>query len=288
MNTKYIILIGFLWIFTAKITEAQLVQRYSIDGYLGVKSTIYQQSAYYGLDFMNYIDNYEEYFIDEFYLNVSSHLWMKNNWEADLEIGVGSSLIPNRLDLRAIRRFNKLGINFGIENRPFYVYEAELYYSELSTSFYINHHPNLSYSYIQFDLFLFGPYTGLNYTLENEKLIFRGDINAGLSFNNREQCYVTLKEKNSNYVWSGEYFIKSSPALWLNPELYFYVKLFGLNTFDIGFRVSAGYYLTQKKLTYDYIERHWTYENAEQQHMTPPAHLMQQLNADFGISVQIK
>jgi hypothetical protein len=213
---------------------------------------------------------------------------MKNNWEADLEIGVGSSLIPNRLDLRAIRRFNKLGINFGIENRPFYVYEAELYYSELSTSFYINHHPNLSYSYIQFDLFLFGPYTGLNYTLENEKLIFRGDINAGLSFNNREQCYVTLKEKNSNYVWSGEYFIKSSPALWLNPELYFYVKLFGLNTFDIGFRVSAGYYLTQKKLTYDYIERHWTYENAEQQHMTPPAHLMQQLNADFGISVQIK
>jgi hypothetical protein len=137
-------------------------------------------------------------------------------------------------------------------------------------------------------LFLFGPYTGLNYTLENEKLIFRGDINAGLSFNNREQCYVTLKEKNSNYVWSGEYFIKSSPALWLNPELYFYVKLFGLNTFDIGFRVSAGYYLTQKKLTYDYIERHWTYENAEQQHMTPPAHLMQQLNADFGISVQIK
>jgi len=288
MNTKNTIIIGFLWIFTANAAEAQLIERYSLDGYLGVKSTFNQKLESSGIDFMNYIDNYEEYYIDEFYLNISSHFWMKNNWEADVEIGVGSSLIPTRLDLRATKRLNQLGINFGFENRPFFIYEAELYYNVPSTSFFINHHPDLSYSYIQFDLFLFGPYTGVNYTFENERIIFRGDINAGLSFNNKEECYVTLKEKNSNYVWSEEYFINSSPALWLNPGLYFYVKLFEFNTFDIGIRFSAGYYLTQKKLTYDYIERHWTYENAEQQHMNPPAHLMHQLNADFGISIRMK
>ncbi|MDA3867456.1 MAG: hypothetical protein PF489_12010, partial [Salinivirgaceae bacterium] len=233
-------------------------------------------------------ENYEDYYIDEIYLNLSSHLWLTNNWEADFEIGVGSSLIPKRLDLRAIKRFNNIGITMGFENRPFFIYEAELYYTEPSTSFFINHHPDLSYSYIQFDLFIFGPYTGINYTFENDKIIFRGDINTGLSFNNKDDYYVTLKERNSNYTWSEEYFIKSSPAMWLNPELYFYVKLFGFYTFDMGIRVSAGYYLTQKKLTYDYIERQWTYENTEQQHMKPPTHLMHQLNADFGISIRIK
>lgn len=288
MNTKNIILIGFLWLFSAKSTEAQFIQRHTLDGYLGVKSSFNQKSGYTGLDFMNYIENYEEYYIDEFYLNVSSYFWLRKNWEAYLEIGVNHTLIPTRLDFRAIKRFNRLGINIGIENRPFFIYEAEQYYSGASTLFYINHHPDLSYSYIQFDLFLFGPYTGINYTFENENIIFRGDINAGLSFNNREQHYVTLKEKNSNYVWSEEYLIESSPALWLNPELYFYVKLFEFNTFDLGVRFSAGYYLTQKKLSYDYIERHWTYENAEQQHMAPPAHLLHQLNTDFGISIQIK
>lgn len=288
MKIRCIILVGFLCIFTTRTANAQLVQRYSIDGFLGLKSTFNKNSDSEGLDFMNYIENYEEYYIDEFYLNASSHLWLKNNWEADLEIGVGSSLIPTRFDLRAIKRFNRLGINIGFENRPFFVYEAELYYREPSISFYINHNPDLSYSYIQFDLFLFGPYTGLNYTFENEKIIFRGDINAGLSLNNRDHCYVTLKEKNSNYVWSEEYLIKSSAAWWLNPELYFYVKLFGFNTFDLGIRVGAGYYLSQKKLPYDYIERHWTYENAEQQHITPPAHLLHQLNADFGISIRLK
>ncbi len=283
-SLKHIISPGIILLLSTWISEAQIVKRYSVDGYLGAKSTINQKSGYTGLDFMNYIENYDDYYIDEFYLNFSSHFWMKNNWEADLEIGVGSSLIPNRLDLRAIKRYNKLGINFGFENLPFFVYEAELYYSETSTSFYINHHPDLSYSYIQFDLFLFGPYTGINYTFENDKIIFRGDINAGFSFNNKEHSYVTLKEKNSNYIWSEEYKIKSSPAIWINPEIYLFIRLFDFTNFDIGARISAGYYATHKSLSYNYTARQWTFENEEKEYRDMPAHWLQQVNIDAGLS----
>lgn len=277
----------FLLVFiTMGPLHAQSIEKYAVDLFFGGHATTFDRIPSHQLDFMNHVHAYDEYLVDEAYLAISSHFWLQNQWELNFKLGVESDLIPVIFDLRATRELTSgLGFNLGLEHRPFFINNAESHYSSLAESYTINSHPSLAYNYFQFNLFLFGPYTGVNYTLDWKRLRVQAAINAGIFFNNKNQLKVVLKEKEGNYLWSEEYALRSSPGPWVNPELKLAFTLLDGATMQLGVRIGASYFISRQALPYDYTRREWTLNNSETTFRQMPSHLLKQAGVDFGLFI---
>lgn len=268
------------------ILKAQKVEKYAFDLFLGGHSTTFSYLPSDQLDFMNYVNAYEEYLVDEAYLGLSTHLWLRNHWEIDFKMAVESDLVPVIFDLR----FTKLlgtgfGLNLGLENRPFFINNVEMHYSNLAEIYTINGHSSLSYNYFQFNLFLYGPYAGINYMHTWKWVRFQAAVNGGVFFNNKNKLEVILKEKNGNYLWAEEYALRSSPGPWITPELKLAFKLFESESLQFGLRTGASFFISRKALNYDYTRREWTYHNSETNFKQMPAHWLKQAGVDFGLYI---
>ncbi len=284
---KYLYITGLsvlISLFTLPKSNAQFIEKYSIDGFFGGTSTHFDQSTTSRLDFMNYIDYYEEYVVDEEYLSFSTHLWLTHNWEADLEIGINDALAPSRFKLKGTKRFSDhWGVNAGLQSKQFFLTDIGLYYRKLP-GYYVNSQGTTGY--MQFYMWLTGPYTGIQYSVEKERITLRANFNAGLSFNNKEQLFVRLKEDGGNYLWAEEYNIHSTSAWWFSPEVYFSYAIVQMPEFQIGLRISANYFSTRKSISYDYAKYEWTMDHPGMTYEKLPSHLLQQVSCDFGIFIK--
>jgi hypothetical protein len=265
--------------------KTKFIQKVAFEGSLGFSSLKSTTAPNTALDFMNYceIKNFE----DPSYLTIASHVWLKNKMEIDVEIGQDVHIydFTPLFDLKFTSPlYKQLNFNLGINRKFISFYAIQPYYFNKYYAYPYYHQDQDPYN----PQVLFGPYAGLNYSYDQNRLLFRADLNAGIHYNNQKIIHVNMKELTSNFIAENEFNLQSTASFWISPELYVAYALIDTKKFQLGCRVKGEYFVTKKGFNYELTEYKWTDSNPIVSQNKLPKHTINNVNVDFGIYVSFK
>ena len=241
-------------------------------------------------DIMNYWYIDDEYFTDEAYITMKSHMWFNDKWESDVEIGIYDDLEPSVLDVAIINRFYKgLGLKAGIYAFNYRLDGMESFFMPYDGDFYVNHHEKIQYLSFQQKMPLFGPYLGIDFRYEWKRLTVNASLSGGRLFTAPWYFDVAFKKIDHNYRFKQEYRVNTSGSWFCKPELYLACDLISFKKTALGFRARASFIGFSKSFDYHFAQYEWVKPNAlDWQLVEFPEHkvIIQQL--DFGITLLFK
>lgn len=261
---------------------AQFIEKYTIEFDFEAYNQINNVEQQTNLDFLNAIDEFEDFYVDEANININTHFWIKNNWESNIEIGLQSDLVPRHFDLMATKTYNNWGFNLGFGNEIFFLYNVETYLETRDKQF------DLEDIYVQFFYSLWGPYGGVNYQWKSKRLLVVGNINSGVQWNITKDKYIIMKEEKSNYIKHLAYDIKNTPSLWIAPSVKTYFSIINKESFAFGPLLKYRYYYTTRRLKYEQTAYEWTKDNPVVSEPKVALHHIQRHSFYFGIFFMFK
>lgn len=261
-------------------SKTKFIQKIAFEGHLGITELNITNMPNAVLDLMNYCDSKK--IDDPSYLTLGTHIWLKNNMEVDLEIGMDTYLFEFKqfYDLKLTSPLYKfLNLNLGFNKKLLLTDGAYPYYDNIPD--YYSLIDDEDYDPLE----LHGPYAGLNYNFDHNRLLFRADLNMGVHYNKNTSMSVRIKELSSNFLKQEDYAIHSTPSWWVRPELYLAYALIETKKMQLGCRVKGEYFVTQKGLNYKLTEYNWTSSNPIISEKVLPKHTISSFTTDFGIYV---
>lgn len=278
MGNLFVRILPLFLLATIAEVKAQWIEQYSLAVDFELYGNIYSQDNSKHLDYLNYINNSEDYLIDGGNFNIYADFWHKNDWQSAVQL----DLVPFTFELKATKNYKNLGINMGFGREAFFLYEMEDYFESLSRTY------RLEGYYIQDYLYLTGPFGGLKYAYLGERINLIADLNLGLQWNNKIDKTVILKERNSNYVEKVIYETKRSLGLSIAPSLKFNWSIIKAKSFECGPFLRYKYFYTYRKLNYNQTLMEWTADNPIKTTPEQQAHHIQRHGFHFGLFVLIK
>ncbi|MDA3823636.1 MAG: hypothetical protein PF450_13640 [Bacteroidales bacterium] len=260
--------------------QEKLIESYGYGVWIGirdVKPEIHPDGEH--LDFLNYLDSYDDYPEDEM-LGMNWYVKFRGNWEVDLKIAVGSDLAPNTVYLKG-RYF--LNDHFGIAG-AYYRYSQ---YMSAFDQWFINNNEdfieNYQGNYRQIKLYENNLMSGLFLDYQQGFMHLRVDLNAGVAVIPSFSTDFNRKMLSSNFRQKVVYDTQASPSLFIFPELTANFDLFHTKFSTIGIQVQSSWLYLERAMRYTETTYNWTRVEKTVEIVENASHTFSKFDIDIGL-----
>lgn len=276
-----ILILGFIFIIGSKVySQDKLIEKYKVSLLFGARDVSRDSlKNNENLDFMNYLHSSHD-MMEYQYLGISTHLWFRGNWEADLKIAMFDDFAPNNLNLKAqYFPLKNLGISVGFYSYPQLLNDFSTYHRLNDLGFYGDMNTNFRQLRIHETGFMVGIVLPINYRIFHCKILLNGGISSLSTFKE----IVNQKQINSNLRKEINYSTLMSPALFLFPEIELNFDCFKIRDSKIGIQIQSSWYTVSRSIDYDRTVYEWTSIAPTKERINSPIHHFEKFELDFGI-----
>ncbi len=233
------------------------------------------------LDFLNYLHSSPK-MAEYQYIGLSSHLWFRGSWEADLRVGMYDDFAPNTIYMKAIwLPWRNLGFTAGFLSYPQLINDFSSYHRLNDEGYYGDTDRNFRQRRVHESGLVAGVVIPLNYRF----LHLTFNLNGGISTLSTFREEVTQKEINTNFRREIHYETLPSPALFFFPEAEFRIDCFNIGKSKMGIQVKSSWYRVVRSVDYKRDTYDWTYDSLLEEKVDNPVHVLTKFEFDFGINL---
>ncbi len=276
-----ILTIGLLFAFAFKVpAQDKLIEKYKVSLWFGVRDVSRDSLKNNdNLDFMNYLHSSQD-MAEYQYLGISTHLWFRGDWEADIKIAMFDGFAPDNINLKAqYFPLKNLGLSLGFYSFPQLLNDFSTYHRINDVGFY----GDLDNNFRQRSIHETGLMVGLVLPIDYRFFHCAIQLNGGISSMSTFKETVDQKQINSNLRREIHYKTLKSLAPFLFPEIEFNIDCFNFNNVKCGIQIQSNLYFVNRSIDYNRTTYEWTIISPDIERIDNPIHHFEKWELDFGI-----
>lgn len=261
-------------------SQDKLIEKYKVSLWFGTRDVSRDSlQNNENLDFMNYLHSSPD--LAEYqYLGISTHLWFRGKWEADLKIAMFDDFAPNNLNLKAqYFPLQNLGLSVGFYSYPQLLNDFSTYHRINDLGFYGDLNTNFRQRRVHETGLIVGLVLPINYRPFHCMI----QLNGGISSLSTFKEIVGQKQINSNFRKEINYSTLISPAFFLFPEIELNFDCFKIRDSKVGIQIQSSWYTVYRSIDYERTTYEWTSIAPTKERINSPIHHFEKFELDFGI-----
>lgn len=260
--------------------QKHFIESYKISIFSGLRDTRIDSFPNTGhVDFMNYLYDFHTGY-DYEYIGLSGHLWLRNNWETDINIAMYDDFAPDNLKITAqYFPFPFLGISFGICTHTQLMNDFTMFHRTTGAGLF----GDMQTNFRQIKMHDRGTVFGL--ILSRKFGVFQPSVylNAGISSFKPFAETVYQKAVDGNFIRKIDYQTQNTWNLFFLPELLLNVDCIKVGKVKLGAQLKANIFYSKKSVDYLQTTYEWTEENKTTEKVSSPHHTYRKFDIDLGV-----